>query len=148
MQSKYETKLAECLARAGMGGKQIAFCLVEYKLEAARTGDEAKTFLNCCDRWGNEDAEKALASIQTELERLNKSHHGVDSNPVTRTRDYISRHNKWFDDIEKIGVEGVSLDGEKLKIKMPGYVKINESHAGVAQFKDKRVPMTLEISTR
>ena len=75
------------------------------------------------DSYGNESEHVLLAGlIDDAIKRASEK--TVDVNPVTRTKSYIERHNKWLEHADKLGIEnGTPLDAEKLKMKMPSYVQ-------------------------
>jgi hypothetical protein len=138
----YEQKLSECLARGGFDGQQTQIMLVKFKVQASRTS-EREAFRDFVNQWGNEDAEKALASIQTELERMNREHPKIEITPTARISNYVKRQNKIMEDASKYGIDGIELDAEKLKVKLPSFCV-----SQAATWQDKQVPMELEIICR
>jgi len=121
---KYATALEASLTRAKMTGPQIQAVVSKFLSEAARTNPE-RAFVQCVENYANEDGYQLLVSIAEKskieqgLEQLSSEHPGVDRNVFSRTKSYVERFNA---NIDKMSVEGVNVDKDKIKLKVPAYV--------------------------
>jgi hypothetical protein len=108
----YANRLKHCLAvNAGMNPNQVQTLVSRfYEAIAAQTNPEL-AFRDIIENYGNESAEAAVKSIQSELERLNREHIGIDTNPVTRLRRYVKQFNE---NIGKLDIEVSGIDESKL----------------------------------
>ena len=123
MNIDYAKALSDSLRRAKMNAGQINSVLGRYAMQEAKT-NEIEAFIACVDAYADEDPHVLLASlIESALKKANLEIK-VDVNPISRTKSYIERQNKWLEHADKFGFEGSTpLDAEKLKMKMPSYVK-------------------------
>jgi hypothetical protein len=121
MKIDYEKHLETSLRETGgLDGKQIQACLVQYKIEAAKT-NEVAAFLSIIDRYGNCDGQVLLGSvIEQALKKANEQ--TVDKNPVSRIREHHKRVNSYLENLHALGIEGIELS-EDVKLKLPSFVQ-------------------------
>jgi predicted nuclease with TOPRIM domain len=158
----YANRLKHCLVvNAGMNTNQVQTLVSRfYEAIAAQTSPEL-AFRGIIENYGNESAEAAVRSVQNELERLNREHAGIDSNPVTRLRRYVKQFNANVGklDIEVSGIDESKLsdyqrtqleiarqDRKHIALKLPKSLAQEEAFVALADHRGK--PVKLELTIR
>ena len=155
MNINYEQKLKDSLEiSAGMDGRQIAFCVVQYKVAAARTTPE-KAFAAVMESYSNETIEQALQRItenrlavdkNSQLEKLRSNVHKFEHNVndvlqaeivLTETEfnnlpEHVKKDYRRAESIRKAGVE----------VKIPNSLK--PKYESAATFKEGSLEITVE----
>jgi hypothetical protein len=68
--------------------------------------------------------------IEDALRKANETK--IETNSLVRWKVAVLKQNAQMDNIDKFGIEGVSIDGERLKIKLPTFLKdTSESTAAI-----------------
>jgi hypothetical protein len=111
------------------------------------SGETAFTVVH--EAYGATSTPKAILTIkgliEKELGDFNKVHRGIDTNPVSRLREYIKRHNALVDKAS-VSIDGKDVTPEELaagKIKIPSFAKDVRTYEATASSKVKG--MTLEV---
>lgn len=158
----YANRLKHCLAvNAGMNGEQVQAVVGKFHQAIAAQTAPDKAFKWALSEWGNEDVEQACASIQSELERLNREHAGIEANPLARLRRYVRQFN---DKVGKLDIEVSGIDESKLTdhqraqlevarrdrknitLTLPKVLTQEEKFVALAEHRGK--PVKLELTVR
>jgi len=158
----YANRLKYCLAvNAGMNTDQVQTLVGRFYEAIAAQRSPELVFRNMIEDYGNESAEAAVKSIQSELERLNREHAGVDTNAITRLRRYVKQFNEKVGklDIEVSGIDESKLtdhqraqleiarrDRRNIALKLPKVLTQEEKFVALADNGGK--PVKLELTVR
>jgi hypothetical protein len=152
----YRDYLQTALAgRGGLTSRQVNSIVSQYDTAVAWGQSVQQTFARLLESYGSEDTQAACASIQSELEKMNTEHQGVDVNSVTRLRAYLDKHRA---NLSRCSVEITDDRGNTKTIggktvadtvKDPSFLPARSqtyTHTATARYGNKNVKLALDIT--
>lgn len=146
----YRNHLAfELAGKCQMNSGQIDAILAKFdKLaDAGMSGQNAFSIIH--ESFASSDTQKAITTIKSLIEKelgdFNKSHRGIDTNPISRLRRIIERHNELVDRAA-VSINGVDMSPEELaagKIKVPSFAKQIVNYSATANTKAEGMSLTV-----
>lgn len=149
MNTTYRNALVEDFNRQKFNPSQKDSILERFDKLAAIRGEEF-SFRIFYESYGSRDDTQAKVQtikglIEKELSDFNKSHRGIDTNPISRLRRIIERHNELVD-CASVSIDGVDITPEELaagKIKVPSFAKDCVAYTATASSKAKGLTLVV-----